>query len=131
MIAVTPEQIAKTSEHSQQAAFFCWASKQEHYALAFMFAVPNGGLRNKVQASKLKAEGVKPGVPDVFLPFPCGQFAGLYLEFKKPGTEGHKSGGLKPEQVKYREYLTKVGYSHKVCFSWLQAATFVVEYLNN
>lgn len=34
---------------------------------AVWFAVPNGGLRNKAVAGKLKAEGVKPGVPDILI----------------------------------------------------------------
>lgn len=95
-----------------------------------MFAVPNGGLRNKVQASRLKAEGVRPGVPDVFLPYPVGNHHGLYIEFKKPGTEGRKAGGLSEEQIVYRDYLVSVGYSHKIAYNWLQAAELTVEYLS-
>lgn len=34
---------------------------------AVWFAVPNGGLRNNAVAGKLKAEGVKPGVPDILI----------------------------------------------------------------
>ena len=128
---MTPEQIAKTSEHSHQAAFFCWAQQQDCKPLEFMHAIPNGGLRNKVQASHLKAEGVRPGVPDVCLPYPCGQYHGLYLEFKKPGHEGRKDGGLSKHQIRYRDFLKSCNYAHKVVYSWLQAAEETVNYLNS
>jgi hypothetical protein len=95
----------------------------------YAFAVPNGGLRNKVQAAKLKAEGVKPGVPDVFLPYPCGQYAGLWLEFKKPGFENRKNGGLSTDQIRWRQYLESCHYEYKVVYSWLQAVDCTIEYL--
>lgn len=95
-----------------------------------MFAIPNGGLRNKVQASRLKAEGVKPGVPDTFLPFPSGGYAGLWIEFKKPGTEKKKGGGLSQEQAEFREYLESAGYSYKVAYHYLQAINFTLDYLS-
>ena len=37
-------------------------------ALRWLFAVPNGGARNKVAGAKLKAEGVRRGVPDYLWP---------------------------------------------------------------
>ena len=33
----------------------------------FFFAVPNGGKRNVIEASHLKDQGVRPGVPDLIL----------------------------------------------------------------
>jgi len=129
---MTPDQIAKSSEHSQQAAFFCWcANESKNFpALSFAFAIPNGGERNKVQASRLKAEGVKPGVPDVFFPYQSKGYNGLWLEFKKPGVENTKNGGLKPAQVDYRDYLQSQNYLHKVVYNWLQAAETVVSYVS-
>lgn len=131
-MTMKPEQIAKTSEHSHQAAFFCWANQHKAICapLKFMFAIPNGGLRNKVQAGKLKAEGVKAGAPDVFFPFPSGGFHGLWIEFKKPGTENRANGALSKEQVEFRDYLTSQNYSHKVAYSYLQAIEQTIEYLS-
>ena len=34
---------------------------------AFLFAVPNGGYRNKIEAANLKRQGVIAGVPDFIL----------------------------------------------------------------
>ena len=51
------------------------------------WAVPNGGRRNIGTARKLKAEGVKSGIPDITLIYK-GQFYGI--EVKKPKTETPK-----------------------------------------
>ncbi len=50
--------------------------------LALLFAVPNGGHRHPATGAKLKAEGVKPGVPDLWLPVPRNLFHGLVIELK-------------------------------------------------
>jgi len=72
------------SEHDLQCNFFAWAALQacKYPDLSKMFAIPNGGLRNVIVASKLKREGVKAGIPDVFLPVARGGFIGCWIEFK-------------------------------------------------
>lgn len=45
------------------------------------FAVPNGGHRNKITASMMKAEGVKPGIADMIF---CRQGRTLFGECKTP-----------------------------------------------
>lgn len=62
------------------------------------FAVPNGGKRHIAVATKLKAEGVNPGVPDlVFVIPPHGRFAGLELKSEK--------GVLSEHQMEWRQKL--------------------------
>jgi len=51
------------------------------------WAVPNGGRRNIGTAKKLKAEGVKSGVPDITLIYK-GRYYGI--EVKKPKTDTPK-----------------------------------------
>ncbi len=55
------------SEHQEQCALFHWAAHMEskHPQLGLLFAIPNGGLRNKLVARKLKMEGVKAGVLEI------------------------------------------------------------------
>lgn len=64
------------------------------------FAIPNGGLRSKKTAARLKAEGVKAGVPDIFLPVPVGLWSGLFIEMKRP-----KGGRLSDGQ---REFINSL-----------------------
>lgn len=47
-----------------------------------LFAVPNGGSRNKIEAKNMKCQGVKRGVADVILQIPKKGYASLCLEFK-------------------------------------------------
>jgi len=43
------------------------------------FAIPNGGLRNIKVAAKLKQEGVKAGVADLFVALSNGKYHGLFM----------------------------------------------------
>ena len=47
-----------------------------------IYHVPNGGHRMKAVAAKLKAQGVRAGIPDLVLPMARGGYFGLYVEFK-------------------------------------------------
>jgi len=53
-------------ESVEQINFFLWV-KFNHPNL-IIFSIPNGALRNKAVAAKLKREGVMPGVSDIFCP---------------------------------------------------------------
>ena len=59
-------------EHIEQVKLFNWARQNEsmYLHLSLLFAIPNGGHRHIGTARKLKAEGVKAGVPDCFLAVP-------------------------------------------------------------
>lgn len=50
------------------------------------FAIPNGALRSKAVAAKLKAEGVKAGVADLLILLPNQTFHGLFVEVKIAGN---------------------------------------------
>lgn len=80
--------------------------------------VPNGGQRHPAVAKKLKAEGVKRGVPDVLVFEVCRGSAsdlsfcdGLALELKV--------GRNKPTaaQVEWHERLRKNGWRVEVCYT--------------
>lgn len=139
---MTPELIAKAgTEHAHQAALFCWANQNldKYPMLKWMHAIPNGGLRDKVTASRLKAEGVRKGVSDVFLPYPSQTWIqrnnkpvaadfinyGLYIEMKKPGK-----GRVSPEQQEFMDYVTYVGYKAVVCETWEEARDEIIAYLD-
>ena len=112
-------------EHLAQAALFRWAGYQTKRLpeLALLFSIPNGGLRNKVTAAKLKASGVKPGVPDICLPVARGEYHGLWIEMK--------AGRNKPTapQVQWHMRLSQQGHRVAVCYSWEAARDVIEEYL--
>lgn len=118
--------MARELEHAEQCALFRWAryNVNTYPDLAFMFAIPNGGHRVKAVAAKLKAEGVRAGVPDICLPSPRGEYKGLYLELK--------AGDNKPTlaQRQWLAYLGRVGYLATWCTGWEAARDVIVDYLN-
>ena len=131
---MNPETIAKANtEHSHQCAFFCAMREyQSQYPqLAFLHSIPNGGERNVAVAARLKAEGVKAGVPDVFLPFPSRGYHGLYLEFKKPKIGAKAAGKLSKDQILWAAYLHEQNYSYFVVHGYLQAVDIVLGYLGH
>lgn len=71
-------------EHQHQVTVATWAllHERKYPELALLYAIPNGGQRHAAVASKLKAEGVKPGVLDLNLPVARGGFLGLWIEMK-------------------------------------------------
>jgi hypothetical protein len=125
-LSITPEQLAKSgSESGMQMAFFCWCASSGIPELKWIFHIPNGGSRHIAEASKLKAMGVKSGVPDIFLPV-IGKWVhkGLWIELKKP-----KKGIVSNEQQEWLDFLAQQGYATRVCFGWEEAKEAVLEYL--
>lgn len=70
------------------------------------WAVPNGGKRSKAEAGRLKAEGVKSGVPDLTVVHD-GMYYGL--EVKKPLTTTPK-GYLSKAQKERIKQIEDVGF---------------------
>jgi hypothetical protein len=87
-----------------------------------LFAIPNGGLRNLSVATKLKAEGVKKGVPDMFLPLANETYHGLFIELK---TE---TGRASKEQKEMIDKLNANGYRAVVCFGYKSAIEEIKNY---
>lgn len=122
---------SRQAEHLEQKALFQWALQVERQLpeLRNLFAVPNGGDRHPAVAAKLKAEGVRRGVPDVMLAWVVrderGQIMapGLYIEMKAGRNRPT------PEQLDWRSRLIAAGYSWWVCYSWKDAANAILEYL--
>lgn len=105
-------QIPCPTEHDEQSAVVEWAAWHENAipSLSMLFAIPNGGYRHPAVAGKLKDEGVKPGVPDLFLAAPKPTYHGLFIEMKR------KSGSNTPaNQRDWHERLTGQGYCVRVC----------------
>ena len=91
------------TEHEEQRELVRWFRQFQPNVL--IFAIPNGGSRSKASAGRLKAEGVVPGIPDLFVPA-----KGLWIEMKR-----FKGGVLSPEQKAMMQYLESVGYRAIVC----------------
>lgn len=92
--------------------------------LALLYHVPNGGSRNKIEAARLRAQGVKSGVPDLCLPVARGGNHGLYIELKR-----QRGGRISEEQVRWIDGLLEQGYAAAICKGWQEAASVIIDYL--
>jgi hypothetical protein len=125
----------KNTEHDYQVQVIDWANLhvKKYPPLRWLYAIPNGGERHKAVAGKLKAEGVKAGVPDLCLPHPIdvpywkdGGYHGLYIEMKSRDTKGR----LSQEQKDWIKYLIEVNYRVEVCWNAKEAIAILEDYLN-
>lgn len=145
----TPNQLAKSgSEHGQQTALFAWVAVATHrgfaaanddrcytdrataeaygtyngiYALKWFHAIHNQGHGDKIRGGMARAEGVKRGVFDTFLPLPRGKWAGLYIEMKVG------KNNLSDEQKEFGQFVSRF-YKIEVCWSWREAADAIERY---
>lgn len=114
-------------EHREQVALIRWAdfARARWPELALLHAIPNGGQRHKAVAARMKAEGVRAGVPDLCLPVPRGRWHGLYIEMKT------RRGRASPDQRWWLRALGKAGYRAEVCRGWDAARQVIEEYMDS
>lgn len=92
----------------------------------YLWASANGGSRHPWEGRSLKLQGVKAGIPDLFLAYPSGEFHGLFIELKRLKP---KRGILTAEQIIMLNRLKKVGYAVHVAYGWEDAWKIIKSYL--
>lgn len=113
------------SESEEQIAVMTWAKYMErkYPALKLLHHIPNGGSRNVAEAVNLKKMGVKPGVPDLCLPVPSGEYHALYIEMKA------EKGRVSALQTEWIADLQKYGNRAVVCYGAKEAIDEIERYL--
>ena len=114
------------TEHEEQVALMRLVEmhKGRWPELGMLFSIPNGGDRNVIVARKLKAEGVRRGVPDLCLCLPRGGYHGLFIELKR-----QKGGQVSAEQKAWISALRGQGYRAEVCKGATEAWDVIREYV--
>lgn len=92
-----------------------------------LWHVPNGGHRHKATAAKLKAEGVKAGIPDLVLDQARGGWHGLRIEMK---AKPPHNAAVSPSQKDQLSRSEARGYCCRVALGWEQARDVLLEYLS-
>lgn len=105
------------SESDEQIGFLLWWDVK--FPGVRIFHIPNGGRRSISVAKKLRAEGVKPGVPDLYCPA-----WRMWIEMKRS-----KGGRLSKDQKDWIEYLEGVGDTVIVAHGARDASAKVLEWL--
>ena len=153
------------TEHAHQTALFMWATMAQNYGLLqandpesykvagyakrnfeerggplvpqlkWLHAIHNQGHGDAIRGGQARAEGVKPGVADIFLPVPMVRqgktvgfgptevFCGLYLELKV--------GKNKPSniQAEFLQDMKAAGYAAEWAIGWIEARDKILAYL--
>ena len=123
-------------ESQEQAQVIVWADlfTSRYPELRWLYAIPNaggfsGGFKaNMLRVKRLKASGVKSGVPDLCLPVPRGGYYGLYIEMKSERVQ-KASQKPKPEQMEWLAGLTGLGYRTACCVGPEAAKAEIQSYL--
>lgn len=113
------------TEAEEQQAVIDWAKINEiaHPELKWLHHIPNGGRRDKREAVKLKRQGVKSGVSDLHLPYPCNGYHGLYIEMKS------ENGKLSKKQAEFLEDMARYGFKTAVCYNAGAAISQIIDYI--
>lgn len=119
------------SEHEEQVAVidWCFANTAKHPELDLIFAIPNGamlggGRIGAIRANALKAEGLRPGVCDLFLPVARHDYHGLFIEMKT------KKGTVSESQHEFITAVEGQGYFATVCKGADEAISTLEWYIN-
>lgn len=114
------------TEAQEQEALFSWAAynRGKYPQLELMYHIPNEGKRSGMNGYRLKAQGLRKGVPDICLPVPSGRYTALYIELKR--MDG---GRVSEEQRGWISALNRVGCRAVVCHGWEAARVEIEQYL--
>lgn len=123
----------KPTEESEQMAVIEWRNwvSNRDPRVNSLYHIPNGELRNKAIAAKLKRMGVRAGMPDLHLPVPKFSavdptqilLVSLYIEMKTP------KGRLSEAQAEVHKDLVAWGNHVEVCRSATQAIMVIGDWL--
>jgi hypothetical protein len=116
------------SESTEQQLLIKW------FRLAYpkyrMISIPNGqmiGGRNKFALiAKYKAEGLTPGVSDLFLCVPRYGYSGLWLEMK---DKGKTISSVSKEQATWLADMEDMGYKSEWAAGFDEAKDIIINYL--
>ena len=106
-----------------------WFRLQYRHLALNLFAVGNGGARNRIEAAIMKGEGVTAGVADMLLLAARHGCHGLCIEFKHDKTATSRKTYQSPEQKAWQQAVENEGYKYAVVRSFDEFKTLIDEYL--
>lgn len=112
-------------EEKLQAACVEWFRYQFPALKRLLFAVPNGGLRSKAVAGKLKATGVVPGVADMILLVSNSEYNSLCIEMKN----GNK-GVWQDTQQQWAKDAEHYGNKYVLCKTFDEFQAEIIKYIS-
>ena len=107
-------------EQKEQQELACWL---DHQQLVWLH-IPNEGLKSINYHTKMKAQGLKSGAPDVLIFDPPPKFPhkkGVAIELKRSN-----GGSLSREQRQWLADLDALGWITKCCHGAQEAISFLI-----
>ena len=126
------KRVSIPTENQEQRWLVKWLSL--HPQLKDFFCKNNNeGKRTEAQTWNLKLQGLRPGVSDLFIPYPSqsGKYAGLWLEVKramKYPPSAQKAESWK-QQIIWIERMKTVGFDGQFCYGWIDGKEIIENYL--
>lgn len=126
----------KQADHPGQLGYKVYSEPLPQ--LKWLHAIPNQGHGDAVRGGRSKAEGVKAGVADVFLPVPQTNwdyqggleiYHGFYIELKRQDSLGKPKGRPSEVQLEFQTDMRAAGYRHEVIYGWELARNAILSYL--
>lgn len=94
---------------------------------SLLIHIPNGGFRkNAFEGWRLKSQGVKAGVSDLYLPVARGGYFGLWIEFKAARPF---NAVISESQHEWIKKMLEQGYCAEVCMGAPAAMAMITQYL--
>ena len=125
------DEVIKTiipSEHEEQEVVVQYATVKN----VPLFAIPNGTWLSGdckircMQMNKLKKEGLVNGIPDLMIPVPTRNFAGLFIEMKR--TKNYKLSKIQKDKM---EKLSILKYKVVLAIGGNEAIKEINNYLKD
>jgi hypothetical protein len=117
----------RKSEYKECLAFYKWAQFNP-LLREYLIKIVNEGARSPQSGYFLKLIGMRPGIPDYFLPLANDTYSGLWLEMKLSGSQGERK---RDNQSAWIERLKKIGHYATYAHGWQEAADIASKYLAN
>ena len=118
----------KEQESEEQTLLISWFEVEYKLIGKLLIHIPNGGSRkNAYEGWRLKQQGVRAGVSDLFLPVARSGFHGLWIEFKATPPYSAKLSTL---QNDWLENMRQQGYAAHVAKGIENAKIILSKYLD-
>jgi hypothetical protein len=115
--------VLKISEDQIQKTVMEWVRFQPGLG-SVVFHIPNQGKRSMRYGKGLKDMGMRPGVSDLFIARPSGEYHGAWIELKS------STGRVSPEQKLFLSDMGKEGYFTAICWSIEETIDTIKRYLD-
>jgi len=123
---MTISKILQPTEYQIQEAVIKWASY--HPILSqYLIAIENERKTYAWQGRKRMLRGVRSGVSDLFLAYPCSGYHGLWLELK---IDNKKKAKVSLNQASWLKRMKDIGYAAFVAYGYEEATKILSEYVN-